>query len=210
VAGQHFGFVGEGQKAGLDGVNNLTVVSAGQIRAADAAGKEGIAGDDHLERGKVEADGALGVAGGVQDLSGVPVQAYAQAVGEGFVRGRGLWRGDAQPIGLSRHHFEQGQIVLIEQDGRSSEALEPERAAYVVDVGVCDENLLELEAEFCKAALDAADLVAGIDDDGLAGFLIAQDSAVAFERADGEGFKNHGYIVERGGSDVSLGILDCC
>ncbi len=44
-----------------------------------------------------------------------------------------------------------------------------QRAAHVVDVGVGDENLLELEAEFGEAAVDAAHLVAGIDDDGLAG-----------------------------------------
>ena len=42
-----------------------------------------------------------------------------------------------------------------------------------------DENLLELEAELGEAAVDAADLVAGIDDDGFAGFFVAEDGAVA-------------------------------
>src|ERR1039458_9336133 len=57
----------------------------------------------------------------------------------------------------------------------------------------------ELEAEFGKAALNAANLVAGIDDDGLAGFLVAQDGAVAGERADGEGFEDHGFYCRAGG-----------
>jgi len=45
----------------------------------------------------------------------------------------------------------------------------------VVNVGVGDENLLELEAKFGEAAMDAADLVAGIDDDGLAGGFVAEE-----------------------------------
>ena len=65
----------------------------------------------------------------------------------------------------------------------------------MVDVGVGDEDLLELEAEGVEAAGDAADFVAGIDDDGLAGFLVAQDGAVALERADGEGFEDHDSIL---------------
>jgi hypothetical protein len=47
--------------------------------------------------------------------------------------------------------------------------------------------------------MDAADLVAGIDDDGLAGHFVAEDGAVAGQRADGKGFQNHGLIVSRGG-----------
>ena len=65
----------------------------------------------------------------------------------------------------------------------------------MVDVGVGDENLLELEAERGEAAVNAADLVAGIDDDGLAGLLVAKDGAVALQRADGKGFEDHGSIL---------------
>ena len=92
----------------------------------------------------------------------------------------------------SVHHLEQGQVVLVEKDGRAGEALELERAADVVDVGVGDEDLLEVEAEAGEAAMDAGDLVAGIDDDGLAGCLVAEDGAVAVQRADGKGLEDHG------------------
>ena len=68
----------------------------------------------------------------------------------------------------------------------------------MVDVGVGDEDLLECKTEGGETAVDAADLVAGIDDDGLAGFLVAQDGAVALERADGKSLKDHRFIVERG------------
>ena len=44
---------------------------------------------------------------------------------------------------------------------------------------------------FCKQGQDAADVVAGIDHDGLAGGLVAEDGAVALERTDGEDFMDH-------------------
>jgi hypothetical protein len=38
-------------------------------------------------------------------------------------------------------------------------------------------------------------LVAGIDDDGLARLLVAQNGAVALQRADGKGLDDHGSIL---------------
>ena len=90
VAGQNLGFVGQSQQAGLDGVDDLAGVAAGQVGAADAAGKERVAGDEQLERGKVEADRALGVAGRVEHLGGIAFQADDQAVGQALVGRRRL------------------------------------------------------------------------------------------------------------------------
>ena len=46
-------------------VDDLVGVAAGQVGPADASGEERVAGEDHLERREMEADGALGVTGGV-------------------------------------------------------------------------------------------------------------------------------------------------
>lgn len=43
--------------------------------------------------------------------------------------------------------------------------------------------------------MDAADLVAGVDNDGLARFFIGEDGAIALQGADGKGLKDHGFIV---------------
>ena len=67
----------------------------------------------------------------------------------------------------------------------------------MVNVRVGDEDLLEGEAEGGEAAMDAADFITGVDDDGFAGFLVAEQCAIALERADGEGLKDHGFIVDR-------------
>ena len=83
--------------------------------------------------------------------------------------------------------------------GAPVESFEFERASNVVDVGVGDEDLFELEAEGGEAAMDARDLVSWIDDDGFSRSFIAEQCAVALERADGEGLEDHGFIVRAPG-----------
>ena len=61
----------------------------------------------------------------------------------------------------------------------------------MVNVGVSNQNLFEFQAKFGEAAMNFADLVAGIDDDGLVGFFVAQQGAVACEWADGKGLQDH-------------------
>jgi len=58
-------------------------------------------------------------------------------------------------------------------------------------MSVGDEDLLESEAKSSKAAVDASNLVAGVDNDGVAGLLIAEDGAIALERANRKSFENH-------------------
>jgi len=147
VAGDDVGLVGQGQQTGVNGIENLIRVAAGEVGAADAAGEKSVAGYDHLERDEVETDGALRVAGGMEDVGGIVFEADHQAVVEALV-GRSCF-GDgtaSDPGSLLVHHGEQGKVAFVEQDGCAGEALELERSADVVDVGVGDEDLLELEA----------------------------------------------------------------
>ena len=71
----------------------------------------------------MKADGALGVARGVNDLGWVVVEADTAAVGEGFVGWCSFWRWHADPCGLFGHDLEQGEIVLVEKDGSAGEAI---------------------------------------------------------------------------------------
>lgn len=100
--------------------------------------------------------------------------------------------GDAEPGGLNVHHFDLGEVVLVVEDGRASELLEMVGAGDVVDVGVGDDDLLDGEVVFGEEGEDAGDVVAGVDYDGFAGGLVAEDGAVALEGADGDSFEDHG------------------
>ena len=196
MAGQNPGFARQRKQAGVDGVDDLIGVPAGQVGAADAAFKERVAGHQQLERGKVQADRALGMAGSVDDLGGVALQAHNLAIGQAFIRRRGLRRRNADPGGLHLHRLEKRPVVFIQKNGRAGQLLELESAAHVVDVGVGEENLFQFEAKFGEPAVNALSLVAGIDDNGLAGLRIAQQGAVGLQRADGKAFQDHGVILQ--------------
>jgi hypothetical protein len=65
-------------------------------------------------------------------------------------------------------------------------------------VGVGDEDLLELEPMSGEKTMDSLNLIAGIDDDGFAGCLVAEQGAIALQEADGKGLEDHGFILVRG------------
>src|SRR6478736_7478497 len=197
MAGNDGGGVRQRQQTGLDGFDDLVEVAAGKIGAADAFGEQCVSGDNHLERLEMEAYRALRVPGSVEYLGGVAVESNAAAFGQGFVGWGGVRRRNADPGCLGRHHGKQWQIVFVEIDGCAGECFELERAAHVVNMGVGNENLPELETKLGQAAVNAGNLVAWIDDNRLASFLVAHQGAVALQGADWECLENHGFIVER-------------
>ena len=140
------------------------------------------------------------MSGGVEDDAGETLLTALQrrsdgdefAVFEGVVGVGDYGYGDAEPAGLNVHHFDQGQVVLVVEDGSAGELFEAVGAGDVVDVGVGDDDLLDGEGVPGEKGEDAGEVVAGIDDDGFAGGLVAEDGAVALEGADGRGFEDHG------------------
>lgn len=179
----------------MDRAQNRSVVAAGKVGAADGSGEEGVACDEQIQRSKVQADASGCVAGSVQHLRLIlPEADYEMVLGAGIGR-RDLGCGEAEPSGLRVHHFEQGQVVLVEEDGRSGLLFQFQRAANVVDVRVRDNNLFEPELVLFQTRYDLRDVAAGIDDHGLAGRLIAKDRAVTLQHANGKGLEDHTLIV---------------
>ena len=114
---------------------------------------------------------------------------FQTGIGWGYFGG-----GDAEPSGLYVHHLDQRQVVLVVEDGCAGELFEALRSGDVIDVGVGDDDLLDRELMLLERADDAGDVVAGIDHDGLVGDFIAEDGAVALERAYDEDFVDHGFL----------------
>ena len=113
----HLCLVRQRQQAGVNRVDDLIVVTAWQVGSPDAAGKERVPGNQQLERRKVEADGALRVAGRVQDLRRISGKSHSHAVGKALVGRRGLRRLYPQPIGLLLHECELLQVAFVQVDG---------------------------------------------------------------------------------------------
>jgi hypothetical protein len=202
VAGNDCDVVGKGEEALVDGGEELRGIASGEVGAAYGSGEESVAGEEEGLGREVEADASFGVAGGVEDGAGearsIALRGGSDgdelAVVEGVVGGGDGGGGDAEPAGLNVHHFDQGQVALVVEDGGAGELLEAVSAGDVVDVGVSDDDLLDGERVFGEEGHDAGDVVAGVDDDGFAGGLVAEDGAVALEGADGDGFEDHGFL----------------
>ncbi len=113
--------------------------------------------------------------------------------------GRGGFRGgNAEPPGLHLHGAQQTQVVLIEIHRRTGRPFQQERSTHVIDVGMGDNNLAQREAMLLQPGKDLGNVVSRIDYDGFMGNLITQDAAIATQRADGKGFKDHGLILGDG------------
>ena len=99
----------------------------------------------------------------------------------------------ADPCGLLVEHFQQSIIILVQQDGSAGGGAKLHGSADVVDVRVGDDDLFDLQVVLANEGENILNVVAGVDDHGFARGLVADDGAVALQRADGEDFVDHGY-----------------
>jgi hypothetical protein len=65
----------------------------------------------------------------------------------------------------------------------------------MVDVGMGDDNLAQGEAMLLQPGENFRNVVSGIDNDGFVGYLVAQDGAIAAQRANRKTLKDHGFIL---------------
>ena len=165
--------------------------SSGKVGASDAAGEQGVACDQQFFRGKIEADAALGVAGSVENVRRQAACPQRFTVCDTRFDCNFARRGDADPCGLYVEHFQQRVVILIEQDWRARLRAQLHRSAYVIDVGVGNDDLLHIKFVLADDGKNVFNVVARIDDHGLVRGLIADDRAVTLQRADGEDLMNH-------------------
>jgi hypothetical protein len=192
VAGVDDGVIGELEEFGLNGIHNFIQRAAPEIGAADAAGEERVSREElRLGElnwagifGEIEADAAGRVAGSVNDIGleatpteGVPFLEEMIDVDEFG----GL---DTKKIGLDVHGVIEREIVVVHHDGRAGVLMELGEAANVINVGVGTDDDFDGELVAAEKTEDALNLIAGVDDDGFAGFGIADDQTIALEHAD--------------------------
>ena len=184
----------------MDGAQELLGISSGKIRSADGTGEESVSGDQEGMVGKVEADAALGVAGGVEHGSRDARDRQDLAVAKRSIRWGDLGGGHLEPGGLDIHHLDQGQIVLVVVDGSPGELLETLSSGDMVDMSMGDDDGLHSKAVALDDGLDGRNVVPGIDDDGFTGSLISQDGAIALKQADGKDLVDHlSRLMAKGG-----------
>ena len=97
----------------------------------------------------------------------------------------------AQPGGLHVQHVAQLRVVFVHVDRRAGGRLQLVRAADVIDVRVRDDDGFHAQPVPRENLEDLGDVVAGIDHDGLARLLVAEDRAVALQHANRQNLVNH-------------------
>ena len=83
-------------------------------------------------------------------------------------------------------------VLLVQADGGAKCCLGTPDTRDVVEVGVCEEDVLDGQAEAVHRLEQLVDLVAWVDDDALASALAADHVAVLHERRVGVSLENHG------------------
>ena len=112
------------------------------------------------------------------------------------------WRGHAEPRSLHVEHLQQRVVILIEQDRRAGQRAQLHRSADVIDVGVGDDDLLHLQFMLADDGENVFNVVARIDDHGFMRGLIADDRAVALQRADGKDLMYHSVPFSLGACEI--------
>ncbi len=194
VAGMDDGGVWELEKFISERQHDVVVGAAPEIRAADTAGKERVAGEElGLAEGeiaaivrKVERNAAGRVAGRVNDAGEEVAPLEDIAFLEQLVNFDEFRRAHAKERGLHFHAAIERKVVAMHHDRRGGVLIELGEAANVVDVGVGADDGFDSKLIAAEKAEDALDFVTRINDDGFQSARIADDGTVALEQANGE------------------------
>lgn len=181
MAGMDFGAGREGEQFLADGAQELGVVAAGQIGAADGALEECVAGNDAVGFGNVEADASGGMAGGFEGTECVAAEGEDIAFGEWAFDGGEFDGWQAEEGGLVADGLVEGEFAGVHVDLDAEGGFGLGQGTNVVQVGVGDENGLDADVELVDGGKNDARFIAGIDEEGFAGVLVGQDAAILLE-----------------------------
>ncbi len=195
MAGNNHRIVRQSEHGTTQRLHNLLHGSTGEIGAADGSGEQRIARKQNFFGREVKADAAFGVPGRVQNAGRMRAGFYAVAGSNALIDFYRAWGRHADPGGLHVEHLEQSKIVLVEQDRRSRGRAQFHRTAHMIDMGMGDDDVLDLQVMLAKQCEDVVNVVAGVDDHRFPSGLIANNRAIAVQRADREDLMDHAFIV---------------
>jgi folate-binding protein YgfZ len=190
-------------------LHDLVQRSAPQIGAADASGKQGVAGEELRHRRgahfscfwrQVERDAAGGMSGSVHYLERKRSPLQNVTVLEELIDLADVGSRNAQEVRLDIHVLVEREVVAMHHHRSAGVLVELAEAADVVDVGVSADDGLHCEVMAAEEFQDTADFVTGIDHQGFVTFGVGDDGAVALEHAnrDGDLEKSFGQSICRG------------
>lgn len=150
MSGDNHSFVGQLEDRVVQGAQNFLHGPPRQVRAPDRSSEESVSGDEFLLGGEVETDAAFRVSRRVKNVRGERsgrdgFSGRDAAVDFDFSR-----CGDADPCRLHVEHLEQSVVVLIEKNWSARGSAKLHGSADMVNVGVRDDDLLDLKIVFLE------------------------------------------------------------
>jgi CheY-like chemotaxis protein len=199
VAGVHFRVVAERKEHPTYGLNQCHVVAPRQVGTPDRSGKERIADEQLLANrsssSNLQAHASRAVAWRV-------VRLRAEVAERDDLSGRiehvhRRRRLDAQPEhrSLTDGILVEKQIVAMEIDGHAQSPLRRGDTRDVVHVRMREQDVTNDQRATLGDPQQPVDFVAGVDADGLPGFLAAEDEAIREKWSDRLSLNYHGTVI---------------
>ena len=178
-------------------LHDLLIRTTRQVCPADGTGKQGIAGDELLIALEVQANAAFRVPRCVQDIGHDVAGSDFVTSADAAVDGDRPGTLHSDPGGLHIEHFEERVIVLVEQDRCARRLFQLHGSADVVDMSMCDDDLLHGQPVLANNVEDIIDIVAWIDHHRFSCLFVPNHGTVALQHADRKDLMDHGSRVTR-------------
>src|SRR5271167_4047460 len=136
--------------------------------------------------GNVKRNAAWGMARGVDHIDLEIAPAQGVALFEKMIDFGERRRTETEKIGLLIHGIVEWEIVVVHHDRRAGVLVELGEAADVIDVGVRADDGFDGEFVAADEIEKAFHFVAGVENDGFAGFGVADYGAIALKNTDGD------------------------
>ena len=187
--------IGQHQQAITQGAQDLPTIAPGKIGSPDRSGKESVAGEQQVLLREEETDAAWSVPGVCNTSAGREARPTAKPssalASGGATSGVGT---PSQPACISIMLSRPRSCWFI-NTGAPVSFLQQGRSADMVDMRMSDDNLAQGQAMLLQPGENLRNVVSGVDDDGFVRDLVAQDGAIAVQRTDGKGLKDHCLIL---------------
>lgn len=187
------------QQLGLDGVDQVGMVAAGKVRAADAACEQHVTHEGMARGGFEEDDMAGRVAGAMQHLQLVAADLDGVALLEPLRGGEAFGLREAEHLALLRQGVDPELVARMRaDDGQIQLARQRASGASVVDVRVREPQGLERQPARLHCFQQRAHIATWVDQRGFIRVGAPNERAVLLEGCDGDG-----EALEHGGEKES-------
>lgn len=159
----------------------MGVIAAGKIRAADRSLKESVAGDDAVGLGNVEADAGGGVAWSLESLQFVAADFQNVAFRKRVFNVGHLYGRKTKKSGLLADGFVERDFAGVHVSFDAEGGFRLGKCADMVQVGVGDQDGLDLYLQLVDGGKNDARFIAGIDQKGFARVLVGENAAILLE-----------------------------